>query len=82
MTEQTKARACRALCWNNELHEQHPVFDCVWIVANHICFQDYVANAWWKELDKEYPIEVIKYHEARKYLFQIDSEKLEKLIGL
>lgn len=77
MTEQVKARACRALCWNNE---QHTLFHCVWVVDNHICFQEYVAITWWKELNKEYPIEKITYSEARKYIFQKDSERLEQIL--
>lgn len=77
MTEQVKTRACRALCWNNE---QHPLFDCVWVVANHICFQEYVAVAWWKELSREYPIEVISYKDAQIYLQEVKTEMLEKAL--
>ncbi len=71
MNEQTRIRACRALCRNNE---QRKIFDCVWVVDTHVCFQDYVAAAWWREYNKEMPIEVISYEQSKQILVEYDTK--------
>lgn len=63
MTDRTRRRAIRALCYQNFDRE---IFPCVYVVKNHIVFMEYAAKSHYTDYCGKYPIETITYAEAKK----------------
>lgn len=64
MSGKTTLRAIRALKRQNEGLVK-PTYQCVYVVGIHVCFEEYVAQAWYKQHNGRFKIERIDYKDVK-----------------